>query len=495
MAREFRLEDPGEGIHEAEIVEIDVEPGEEVEDGQVLLSVETDKAAVEIPSPFTGTVEEVEVSVGERVEVGAVLLTYTPEGEEADADEADEADEDGDDREAEKEDEEHEEDEDAVGTEKEEQAVEPDAEEEAGDGAEEDEAGEDEAEEGRAEEDEAPAGRKAARDGPVPASPATRRRARELGVELHDVAGSGPGGRVTRDDLEAFAEERPSEGEAEEPERPAPEEEATPEEEPAPAPEERPAGRPSPDEAAELPDFTAWGEVERVAFQGVRRRTAERMTRSWERIPHVTHMDVADVTELERFRREHQGQVEEAGGHLTLTVFVMKAVVSALREQLHFNASLDRGAGEVILKRYFHFGVAVDTERGLLVPVVRDVDRKSVTELAVEVADLVERTREGEVAPDEMRGATFTITNPGPIGGTGFTPIVNWPQVAILGMGRARLEPVVRGDLEDHEVVPRLRLPLCLGFDHRINDGADAARFVRDVVDTLDDPESFLLSV
>lgn len=485
MAREFRLEDPGEGIHEAEIVEIDVEPGEEVEDGQVLLSVETDKAAVEIPSPFTGTVEEVEVSVGERVEVGAVLLTYTPEGEEA---EADEADEDGDDREDEKEDEEHEEDEDAVGADREEEAAQPAEKEEEGDGPE-----EDGAEEGEAGEDEGPAGREAARDRPVPASPATRRRARELDVELHEVPGRGPGGRVTRDDVEAFAEEGPSKGEAEEPERPAPEEEATPEEEPAP--EERPAGRPSPGEAAELPDFTAWGEVERVAFQGVRRRTAERMTRSWERIPHVTHMDVADVTELERFRREHQGQVEEAGGHLTLTVFVMKAVVSALREQPRFNASLDRGAGEVILKRYFHFGVAVDTERGLLVPVVRDVDRKSVTELAVEVADLVERTREGEVAPDEMRGATFTITNPGPIGGTAFTPIVNWPQVAILGMGRARLEPVVRGDLEDHEVVPRLRLPLCLGFDHRINDGADAARFVRDVVDTLDDPESFLLSV
>ena len=219
------------------------------------------------------------------------------------------------------------------------------------------------------------------------------------------------------------------------------------------------------------------------------------MARSWHRIPHVTHMDVADVTELERVRQEHREEVEERGGRLTLTALVMKAAVSALKEYPRFNASLDMDAEEIVLKRHYHFGVAIDTERGLLVPVIRDVDRKSVQELAVELTDLAERTRGGEVEPREMQGATFTITNPGPIGGTGFTPLINWPQVAILGMARARLEPVVRGDLQDHEIEARLRLPLCLGFDHRVNDGADAARFVNHLTRTLADPDSFLLSV
>jgi pyruvate dehydrogenase E2 component (dihydrolipoamide acetyltransferase) len=173
----------------------------------------------------------------------------------------------------------------------------------------------------------------------------------------------------------------------------------------------------------------------------------------------------------------------------------MQAVVAALKQFPRFNASLDPEAGEIVLKYYYHIGVAVDTDQGLIVPVVRDVDRKSLTELAVELTELVERVRQGKAQREEMLGGTFTITNPGPIGGTAFTPIINYPEVAILGLARARLEPVVEGDLTNFTIAPRLRLPLHLAFDHRVNDGADAARFVRTIINILSDPESFILNV
>jgi pyruvate dehydrogenase E2 component (dihydrolipoamide acetyltransferase) len=207
------------------------------------------------------------------------------------------------------------------------------------------------------------------------------------------------------------------------------------------------------------------------------------------------HQDVADITELEAFRRRHQEAVGQQGGKLSLTVLVMQAVVAVLKHFPRFNASLDPEAGEIILKHYYHIGVAVDTEQGLIVPVVRDVDRKSLTELAAELTELVERTRNGKVKREDLQGGTFTITNPGPIGGTAFTPLINYPEVAILGLARARLEPVMQGDLHNFTVVPRLHLPLHLAFDHRVNDGADAARFVRTIIDILSDPESFILNV
>lgn len=499
MPREFRLEDPGEGIHEAEILEVEVEEGQRVEDGQIVLSVETDKAAVEVPAPFTGTVEEIRVEVGERVQVGEVLLTYTVEEAEEEGEEP--ADEPPDDA-ADEGEGEPAGDEAAAATD-ESDVAEADAAAPEEEGSEKPEG---RAAAGRPDSDEEAPDREGDlphdSDRPVPAAPATRRRARELEVDLHRVPGSGPGGRVTREDVERFAaegapEEAAEPGPEEEPAATGDEEAAAPEDEEAAAPE---PGAPEPAGLAagappELPDFERWGEVERTPLRSVRRTTAERMARSWRTVPHVTHMDVADVTELERFRRAHEDDVEEAGGKLTLMVLVMKAAVAALREHPRFNASLDPEAGEVVLKRYYHVGVAVDTDRGLLVPVVRDVDRKSVVELAVELTERIRRTREGEASPSEMRGGSFTVTNPGPIGGTAFTPIVNWPEVAILGMGRARLEPVARGDLDDAEIVPRLRLPLCLGFDHRVNDGADAARFVRAVAERLSDPDSFLLEV
>jgi pyruvate dehydrogenase E2 component (dihydrolipoamide acetyltransferase) len=202
---------------------------------------------------------------------------------------------------------------------------------------------------------------------------------------------------------------------------------------------------------------------------------------------------VADVTELEEFRRKHQDEIEAEGGKLTLTMFILKAAVAALKEHPRFNASLDVDKGEIILKNYYHIGVAVATERGLIVPVVRDVDRKSITELALELSDLAERTREGNVEREELSGGAFTITNVGPLGGTGFTPIVNYPQVAILGLAQARLQPVVQGDLDNYQVVPRLMLPLCLGFDHRIADGADAAHFINAIIEALESPEKLMM--
>ena len=452
MSREFRLQDPGEGIHEAEIVEVSVSAGDRVEEGDTVLAVETDKATTELPSPYSGAVESVAVAVGDLVRVGDLLVTFAgPEPERAEEEE------------------------------KKPEPAEKQAKdlEEPGEGS----------EEGSATPKQQDDSQKAAtresgrREGPVPAAPSTRRLARELGVALDAVEGSGPGGRVLAEDVRAFAEE----GEA-----------AREEKEPAEArrrkaPEGEPAKAPS--DAYELPDFSRWGEVERVPLRSIRRATAREMARSWSEIPHVMHHDLADVTELERFRRDHADAVEQAGGKLTLTVLVMKALVGALRAFPRFNASLDRDEETIVLKHYFHLGVAVAAEQGLLVPVVRDVDRKSLVELAAELVGLAERARAGELGREEMQGGTFTLTNVGGIGGTLFTPIIRHPEAAILGLGRAELRPVAQGDPEDPKLSARLLLPLCLAFDHRLNDGAEAAAFVNHLIDSLQDPESLLLVV
>ncbi len=446
MPREFKMGDPGEGISEAEIVEVHVSPGDEIEEGDLLVTIETDKATNELPSPYSGEVATVEVEAGEVVSVGSVLVTFA-DGEAPEAEEEEEA--------------------EAEAEEEEEEAAEAEEEEEVAE-AEEEEAAE--------AEEEAPARAEGREDGPVPASPATRRLARELEVDLQTVEPSAPDGRVTADDVRAAAEEAP----AAEAEAPAEEEEEVTEAEPLVA------------EAPELPDFSRWGEVERVPLRGVRRATAEHMTRSWSQIPHVTHHDMADVTELEAFRRE---QSERTDANVTLMILVMKAAASALKEFPSFNATLDVESGEIVLKHYYNIGVATATEDGLIVPVVRDVDRLAVNELAQEVSRLTDRARARELGNEDLQGGTFTITNTGPIGGIFFTPIINFPEVAILGLGRTRLEAVVEGDLEVHELVPRVRLPLSLSFDHRIIDGADAARFVRYIAEMLEQPETFLLRV
>jgi pyruvate dehydrogenase E2 component (dihydrolipoamide acetyltransferase) len=310
--------------------------------------------------------------------------------------------------------------------------------------------------------------------GPVPASPATRRFAREQGVDLAEVEPSGPHGRVTRDDVAAAAEEG---GEPE----PSEEREAA-----------RERGR---DEAPALPDFERFGPVERVPMRGIRRVTAQRVAVSWREIPPVTPPDVVDVTDLERWRREHRDEVEQAGGTLDIMVLVAKAVAGLLVRYPRFNASIDVEAQEMVLRHHRHLGFAVDTDDGLIVPVVRDVDRRPLTDLAVALSDLIERTRSREVTGEELEGGTFTITNVGPLGGAGFTPLIRHPEVAILGMGEARLQQVVVGDLDDHRTEVRLLLPLSLAYDHRIADGADAARFVGELGDALATPESLLLAV
>ncbi len=243
----------------------------------------------------------------------------------------------------------------------------------------------------------------------------------------------------------------------------------------------------------EIEDHARWGPVERIPLKSVRRATARHMALAWSQIPHVAHQDVADITDLEAFRRRHKAGIEEQGGALSLTVFALKAALAALKAHPRFNASLDTAAEEIVLKRYYHIAVAVDSERGLIVPVIRDVDRKSITELSSELRSLAERTREGKTQVEELQGGTFTITNIGALGGTGFNPIINFPQVAILGMAQARWQAVVQEHREPYEIVPRLMLPLILGFDHRVVDGADAARFLNGVKESLEDPEKLLL--
>jgi pyruvate dehydrogenase E2 component (dihydrolipoamide acetyltransferase) len=321
----------------------------------------------------------------------------------------------------------------------------------------------------------------------VPATPSTRRLARELGVDLRRVAASGPGGRVTDEDVRAAAggaAPRPvPAGQAGGGTRPV--ERAA---EPAPAAETpKPLARvgvtPPP-----LPAFEQWGPVERQPLTHLRRTIAERMTQSATLVPHVTHFDRADITELDAIIARNLEAARAKGVTLTLTAFLLKAAALALQRHPTFNASLDPAAGELIIKRYCHLGVAVATARGLIVPVLREVDRKPVLEIARELGALAQRVREGRATLDDLRGGTFTVTNMGALGGTAALPIINYPEVAILGVARGRLEPVVR----QGEIVPRLLLPLTLTFDHRVADGADGARFAAEIVQLLEAPERLL---
>lgn len=463
MPKEFKLPDLGEGIHEGEVVEILVSVGDRVEDGTPIMVIETDKAEAEIPSPINGTVREIRVKAGDVVNVGDVLMVFAEDDEAAVESAAGQTRQPAERRAADivpavgKK--------DAVAAQK---APGP------------------------------PPPQPAEPNTPVPAAPSTRRLARELGIDLRAVPSSGPGGRVTSEDVRAFAEQ------GKKPEAP-PAEKAPPAREPAPTPAfppatpthaaSSPAPAPALAEVGPLPDFSQWGPIERQPLRSVRRATARRMAQSWTQIPHVTHADEADITELEAFRRKHKEAAAAAGGTLSLTVFALKAAVAALKAFPRCNASLDVEREEIILKNYYHIGVAMDTDKGLIVPSIRDVERKSILELAKELDQLIARAREGKVGREDMVGGTFTITNIGPLGGTGFTPIINYPQVAILGLARARHRPVVLGEGRDLRIVPRLMLPLVIGFDHRVLDGADAARFLNLVIATLQDPEQLLMKM
>jgi pyruvate dehydrogenase E2 component (dihydrolipoamide acetyltransferase) len=314
--------------------------------------------------------------------------------------------------------------------------------------------------------------------GPVAATPATRRLARELGVDLRVVRGTGPGGRVTDDDVRGSGGARP---------RGAPAAAAG-----GDAADRAAVAKPLASVGVEppvLPRFEQWGPVERQPLSHLRRTIAERMTLSAALIPHVTHFDRADISELDAIIRRNVEPARERGLTLTLTSFLLKAAALALREHPQFNASLDPAAGELIIKRYHHLGVAVAAPRGLIVPVIRDVDQKPIVELQRELAALAQRVREGKATLDDLRGGTFTITNIGALGGTGAIPIINYPEVAILGVARGREEPVVH----EGKIVPRMLLPISLTFDHRVADGADGARFAAAIVRRLERPEQLLL--
>lgn len=442
MTTSFRLPDLGEGVHEAEILAVAVTTGQSIQEGDLILEVETDKAAVEIPSPTTGTVAEIHVESGDIARVGDVLITFrTGESAETLPQEP----------------------ETLADIPKSSTAAETTPKDEATD---------------------APA---VDRSRPVPASPSTRRIARELDVDLYLVTPTGSSGVVTTEDVRKFAAGDGRVTPATESSRPE-EIEGDIVYEAAPAPALQ--------FTEKLPDFSQFGEIERQPFRSIRRATANRMSRSWSQIPHVNCQDVVDITRLEEFRQRHKGDIKEAGGRLTMTVFALKAVATALKSYPHFNATLDLANQEIIVKKYFNIGVAVDTDHGLMVPVIRDVDRKSIKELSVELHLAITRARERKSRREELIGGSFTITNAGAIGGSHFSAIINHPEIAILGLGQGRMQPSVVTDEDGkHEIQPRLQMPIVLCFDHRVADGADAIRFMQVIINGLQDPDELLINM
>jgi pyruvate dehydrogenase E2 component (dihydrolipoamide acetyltransferase) len=488
---EFTLPELGENIASGDVVRVMVRAGDTLQRDQAVLELETDKATIEVPSSVSGVVREMRVNSGDKVNVGQVILVVD-EAADAPAPEpnasgpnvasaratapiVDEATTEGG------------------------QATEAQVQPGSIDAA--DKRGQQEREQGLGEVDEGngpaaataqdappqdapaqPAGHGSAgpqRPGPgrvldinagrtpqpsgggnVPAAPSTRRYARELGLEVAQVPGSGPGGRISVTDVKAHARNIISGA--------------------APGGSAR---------AEALPDFSRWGDVERQPMRAIRRKTAERMATAWSTVPHVTQGDKADITDLEALRLKYAKRVEAAGGKLTITAITLKVVASALKVFKQFNASIDVASDEVVLKKYVHIGVAVDTEAGLLVPVIRDVDQKNIVQISTELQALAEKAKARKLSLDEMEGGSFTISNLGGIGGTYFTPIVNVPEVAILGMSRSVMEPVWK----DGAFVPRLMMPLSLSYDHRLIDGADAIRFVRWLAEALEQP--FVMSL
>jgi pyruvate dehydrogenase E2 component (dihydrolipoamide acetyltransferase) len=456
MATEFTLPDLGEGVAEADVVQLLVAPGDLVARDQPVLTIETEKATVDVPANAAGRVAQVHVRAGETVRPGQLLLTLEPV--EAGAPAASPA-----------------------------PAAAPVAAVPAVPPAPAAAAPETPAAAVAAP---APAGEPASTPAPAPApptpatpyvastaaassapfaSPAVRQFAREIGVDIDTVTGSGPGGRIDLEDVKRHA-------------RGAPAPVATA----APAVAASAPAVSGARETPPLPDFAQFGPIERSPLTRFRRTVARNMATSWAEIPHVTLFRTVDVTELESVRRRYRERAQEAGGTLTLSVVLLKIVAAALKAHPSFNASLDLDAHELVLKRYYHIGMAVDTERGLAVPVIRDVDQKNIIELSIEMNGIAGRARDGKLGLEEMRGATFTISNLGSLGTGHFTPLVNWPEVAILGVGRAQLEATYAD--AQAAPVPRLRLPLSLSLDHRVVDGADGARFMNWIADAINEP-------
>ena len=421
---ELRLPELGEGVDGGDVIGILVGVGDHIDVDQPVIEIEIDKGVVEMPATVAGTVEEIHVEKGDRATEGQLILVVSDAAGGAPAAEA------------------------AAPS----QAAAP-ASVPATPGP-------------------APTPAPAPTATPavtpqrklIPAAPSARRFAREIGIDIAQVSGSGPGGRLSIQDVKAHAKALNT-GRS------------------------QPAAATGAVEAQPLPDFSKWGKVEHEPMSNVRRITANHMARAWATIPHVTQFDKADVTQLEVWRKQHGKKAEAAGGKLTPTAIVLKVAAAALRRFPQFCASIDMAGEQVIYKKYCHIGVAVDTPRGLLVPVVRDVDRKNMIELSVELTEIAEKARTGKLAIEDMQGGCFTISNLGGIGGTAFTPIVNAPEVAILGVARSIQEPV----LVDGQFEPRLMMPLSLSFDHRLIDGADGARFLCWLCEAVENP--FLLAL
>jgi len=424
MTRTMTIPELGEGVDSVDVVAVLIKVGDTIEVDQPLIEVETDKAAVEVPATIAGTVTAVLVEPGETLGPDAPIVTVETAARTEPVTAPDSGTDSG----------------SVSGTVAASEA-EPKAESESL--------------------SEIHNSKFIIHNSParlVPAAPTVRRFAREVGIDIGTVKGSGPAGRISIDDVKAETTRRLSRS------------------------ADSGIGVP----AAELPDFSRWGGIRREPMSKVRSLTSEAMTRAWLTAPQVTNHELADITELEDLRRIFKPRVEAAGGKLTMTAILIKIAASALKLYPNLNASIDHSGSEIIYKDYIHIGVAVDTDRGLLVPVIRDADKKNITEIAIELEDLAGRARTRKLKPDEMQGGTFSISNLGGIGGTGFSPIVNWPEVAILGVSRSRVQPEWDDDLEDFE--PRRMLPLSLSYDHRLVDGAEAARFQSWLRQALEQP-------
>lgn len=451
MATEFILPELGENIESADVVDILVSVGDTVEIDDPILEIETDKATFEVPSSVHGVVKELLVSAGEQAAVGQVVMVI----EEVAGSTAATADSQGS-GESESPSEE------AESVQTEEPAPAPAT------------AVAEAPTEQRAQVDvtstvqphtEEPTSTNGTSSGTrqlVPAAPSTRRLAREIGVDINQVKGTGPSGRISVDDVKAHAKGLlGGAGTA------------------APAAISAAASAP----VVQLPDFSKFGTVNREKMSNVRKATARQMNLNWSTIPQVTQFDKADITDLEALRKKLNKQ-SSGGAKITVTAILLKVLASALKKFPQFNASVDMANLEIVYKDYFNVGVAVDTDRGLLVPVVRDVNTKNVKELAGDLNEIAEKARSRKIRPEDFQGSCMTISNLGGIGGVGFTPIVNSPEVAILGVSRASMQPVYHEDT----FYARLMMPICVSYDHRLIDGADAARFLRWVCEALENP-------
>jgi len=436
----FILPELGENVASGDVLRILVKPGDVIAKEQPVLELETDKATIEVPSSVAGQVKDINVKAGQKVTVGQVILSVEAEQGEETAENA------------------------AISPAREPATaadvsppvppVRPDSSGPTGAAR----AAEKVVAITRGTRQAADAG---SPELPVaPAAPSVRRMARELGVDINQVAGSGPHGRVSVEDVTAHTKRLIA------------------------GVSRRTGGATL---AAEpLPDFSRWGEIERQPMRAVRRTTAAHLSAAWATIPHVTQHDYADITALEELRKRYAKQVEAAGGNLTVTAIAVKIIATGLKVFPKFNASIDLAAEEIIQKKYVNIGIAVDTDRGLLVPVVRDADVKNIARIAVELAELSEKARMRKISLEEMQGGCFSVSNLGGIGGSFFTPIVNAPEVGILGISRATMEPVYSKDTG--QFTPRLMLPLSLSYDHRVIDGADGVRFLRWIVEAFEQP-------